>query len=50
MKQIIKLEKQEDHRTTTSKASPLMKSFTSDNDDFRFHHYFDFVGGTSTGG
>ncbi|THV89467.1 hypothetical protein D6D27_06452 [Aureobasidium pullulans] len=50
MKQIIKLEKQEDHRTTTSKASPLMKSFTSDNDDFRFHHYFDLVGGTSTGG
>ncbi|TIA05945.1 hypothetical protein D6C81_10160 [Aureobasidium pullulans] len=50
MKQIIKLEKQEDHRTATSKASPLMKSFTSDNDDFRFHHYFDLVGGTSTGG
>ncbi|TIA28952.1 hypothetical protein D6C79_10091 [Aureobasidium pullulans] len=50
MKQIIKLEKQEDHDIMTSKASPIMRIFKADKDDFRYHDYFDLVCGTSTGG
>jgi len=50
LKQIIKLEKQEDSRIMTSKASPHLKTFIGDNDDFRFHHYFDFICGAGVGG
>ncbi|KAG9848048.1 hypothetical protein KCU98_g5418, partial [Aureobasidium melanogenum] len=50
IKQIIKLEKQEDPQIMTSKASPHLKTFTGDSDDFRFHHYLDLVCGVSTGG
>lgn len=50
MKRIIELEKQEDSQIMTSKASPHLKTFTGDSNDFRFHHHFDLVCGTSTGG
>lgn len=48
--QIIELEKQGDPQIKTSKASPHLKTFTGDSDDFRFHHYLDLVCGVSTGG
>lgn len=50
LKQIIRLEKQEDSRTMTSNASPHLKTFTGDRDDFRLHHYFDFICGAGVGG
>ncbi|THY62751.1 hypothetical protein D6C97_03152 [Aureobasidium pullulans] len=50
LKKIIEIEKQEDSLTTTSKASPLMRVFKTDNDDFRLHHYFDLICGAGIGG
>lgn len=50
MKQIIKLEKQEDSQIMTSEASLHLMTFTGDNDDFRFHHYFDLICGAREGG
>jgi hypothetical protein len=50
MEHIIELEKAEDSTTTTSRASPLMRRFESDGDDFRFHHYFDIICGAGVGG
>jgi hypothetical protein len=50
IRRIIELEKTEDSTTTTSRASPLMRRFDSDGDDFRLHHYFDIICGAGIGG
>jgi hypothetical protein len=50
MEHIIEIEKEEDPFIRTSKASPHMEAFTGNNDDFRFHHYFDLVCGAGIGG